>query len=66
VTHLISTLFPWRDAKDVFSLVLWLAGIGHFCVLIASFQVPARLRWKEDLQKLTSFTPKCFAATAPR
>jgi hypothetical protein len=58
VTHLISTLFPWRDAKDVFSLVLWLAGIGHFCVLIASFQVPARLRWKEDLQKLTSFNRK--------
>jgi hypothetical protein len=26
--------------------------------LIASFQVPARLGWKEDLQKLTSFNRK--------
>lgn len=40
------------------SLALWLAGAGHFCVLIASFQVPYRLRWKEDLAKLTSFNRK--------
>ena len=37
---------------------LWLAGIGHFCVLGASFQVPARLGWKEDLPKLTPFNRK--------
>jgi len=37
------------------SLALWLAGAGHFAVLIASFQVPYRLRWKEDLAKLTPF-----------
>ena len=40
------------------SLALWLAGIGHFVALIASFQVPHRLRWKEDLAKLTSFNRK--------
>ena len=40
------------------SVVLWLAGAGHFAVLIASFQVPYRLRWKEDLAKLTSFNRK--------
>jgi len=40
------------------SLALWLAGAGHFCVLIASFQVPYRLRWKDDLAKLTSFNRK--------
>ena len=40
------------------SLALWLAGAGHFCVLIASFQVPGRLGWKGDLAKLTSFNRK--------
>jgi hypothetical protein len=40
------------------SLALWLAGIGHFCILGASFQVPARLGWKEDLAKLTPFNRK--------
>ena len=40
------------------SLALWLAGAGHFCVLIASFQVPHRLRWREDLPKLTAFNRK--------
>jgi len=56
--NLIATLFALHSAEDAFSLALWLAGIGHFCVLIASFQVPARLGWKEDLQKLTSFNRK--------
>jgi hypothetical protein len=45
-------LQPWL------SLALWLAGIGHFCILGASFQVPGRLGWKEDLAKLTPFNRK--------
>lgn len=44
--------------EKLLSLVLWLAGLGHFCVLIASFQVPARLGWKTDLAKLTPFNRK--------
>ncbi len=40
------------------SMALWLAGLGHFCVLIASFQVPSRLGWKSDLAKLTPFNRK--------
>jgi len=56
--QLLSSLFPLHDLGDIFSLALWLAGIGHFCVLIASFQVPTRLHWKEDLRKLTSFNRK--------
>jgi len=40
------------------SLAVWLAGAGHFAVLIASFQVPYRLRWKEDLAHLTAFNRK--------
>ncbi|HKQ87003.1 MAG TPA: hypothetical protein VJS43_09550 [Candidatus Acidoferrales bacterium] len=46
------TVFEW------ISLALWLAGAGHFVVLIASFQVPYRLQWKKDLSKLTSFNRK--------
>ena len=29
-----------KDIPSLLSLALWLAGAGHFCVLIASFQVP--------------------------
>lgn len=42
----------------LFSLALWLAGLGHFCVLVAGLQVPARLGWKTDLAKLTPFNRK--------
>lgn len=41
-----------------FDLGLWLMGAGHFVILIASFQVPYRLRWKEDLQQLMLFNRK--------
>jgi len=42
----------------LFDLDLWLAGAGHFVILIASFQVPARLGWKESLKFLTPFNRK--------
>jgi hypothetical protein len=58
VLNFIATVFALDSAEEIFSTALWLAGIGHFCVLIASFQVPARLGWKEDLQELTSFNRK--------
>ncbi len=41
-----------------FDLMLWLAGAGHFVILAASFQVPIRLRWKEDLAQLMPFNRK--------
>jgi alginate O-acetyltransferase complex protein AlgI len=44
--------------EKVLSIALWLAGIGHFCVLIASVQVPRQLHWKTDLAKLESFNRK--------
>lgn len=47
-----------RNFEELLSLALWMAGAGHFCVLIASFQVPHRLHWKEDLAKLTAFNRK--------
>jgi alginate O-acetyltransferase complex protein AlgI len=45
-------------AAQFFNLDMWLAGLGHFVILFASFQVPARLRWKEDLAKLMPFNRK--------
>ncbi len=46
------------EPTELFSPALWAAGIGHFCVLAASFQVPARLGWKDDLKALTPFNRK--------
>jgi hypothetical protein len=45
-------------AERCFDLDLWLAGAGHFVILIASFQVPSRLRWKQDLAQLMPFNRK--------
>jgi hypothetical protein len=58
MTLMIATWLNLHSTRDVMSLALWLAGIGHFCVLIASFQVPSRLGWKDDLQKLAPFNRK--------
>src|SRR5204863_10011258 len=45
-------------AERFFDLDLWFAAAGHFAILAASFQVPYRLRWKEDLQQLMPFNRK--------
>jgi hypothetical protein len=45
-------------AERCFDLILWLAGAGHFLILVASFQVPSRLRWKQDLAQLMPFNRK--------
>jgi hypothetical protein len=44
--------------QHLLGIALWLAGAGHFIILIASFQVPYRLRWKEDLRSLAPFNRK--------
>jgi hypothetical protein len=41
-----------------FDLALWSAGARHFLILIASFQVPFRLGWKDDLRSLKPFNRK--------
>jgi alginate O-acetyltransferase complex protein AlgI len=46
------------STEQFFSFVLWLAGAGHFVILLASAQVPSRLRWKEDLAQLMQFNRK--------
>jgi hypothetical protein len=45
-------------AEHFFDMDLWLAGAGHFVILIASFQVPARLHWKQDLAQLMPLNRK--------
>jgi hypothetical protein len=45
-------------AERSFGYDLWLIGAAHFVILCASFQVPYRLRWKEDLQQLMPFNRK--------
>ncbi len=45
-------------AERFFDLDLWLAGASHFVILIASSQVPSRLRWKQDLAQLKPFNRK--------
>lgn len=41
-----------------FALDLWLAGVAHFLVLVASFQVPHQLHWKSDLKSLKPLNRK--------
>ena len=45
-------------AQRLFDYDLWLVGAAHFVILCASFQVPYRLHWKEDLQQLMPFNRK--------
>jgi len=44
--------------RRLFDIDLWFAGAGHFVILFASFQVPYRLGWKQDLQQLMPFNRK--------
>jgi hypothetical protein len=46
------------SAERLFDLILWLAGAGHFVILCASFQVPTRLHWKQDLAQLMPLNRK--------
>lgn len=44
--------------RHLFDIGLWLLGGLHFVILFASFQVPYRLGWKQDLQQLMPFNRK--------
>jgi hypothetical protein len=44
--------------QRLFDLDLWLVGAAHFLILFASFQVPVRLGWKQDLRQLMPFNRK--------
>jgi alginate O-acetyltransferase complex protein AlgI len=40
------------------SILVFMLGVAQFCILAASFQVPTRLRWKEELPRLSSLNHK--------
>jgi alginate O-acetyltransferase complex protein AlgI len=65
--NLIVPFYRWLHALIVqntfewyLSYALYAAAIGHLVILIASFQAPARLGWKDDIAKLTRFNQKIF------
>jgi alginate O-acetyltransferase complex protein AlgI len=40
------------------SMLIYVLGFAQFCILSASFQVPTRLRWKEELPRLSTLNQK--------
>ncbi len=46
--------------NDIVSGLLLIGGILQASVLLASIQVPKKLNWKRDLEKLSSFNKKVF------
>lgn len=46
------------STRDVAGIGLWIAAGLHLLILTASFQVPTRLKWKEELPLLSSFNRK--------
>jgi alginate O-acetyltransferase complex protein AlgI len=48
------------NPRDVLRAAVLLAGAGHALVLVASSQVPGRLRWKEEFGALRRFNRKIF------
>jgi alginate O-acetyltransferase complex protein AlgI len=64
---LILPFYRWLHAfiaqntlSSYLSYALYAAAIGHLLILIASFQAPSRLGWKQDIAKLTRFNQKIF------
>lgn len=58
VTPMMQTIANTLHAHFGLSLFLLIAGSLHFLVLAASFQVPTRLNWKEELPRLSPFNRK--------
>jgi alginate O-acetyltransferase complex protein AlgI len=56
----ISTLLHARSFDWYLHAALWLGSIAHFCILGASFQVPQKLKWREDFASLSRFNRKIF------
>lgn len=54
----VAQLPQLQSPQTFFATMLWLAGYGHFLVLVASFQVPHRLDWGEELQRLRPLNRK--------
>lgn len=55
---LLESFPPMADAPAFLAWLLRCAGWGHFLVLVASFQVPHRLGWREELPRLRPLNRK--------
>ena len=53
-----SRAMTYSLAQRLLDIDLWVVGAAHFLILFASFQVPYRLEWKQDLQHLMPFNRK--------
>lgn len=58
VLDVLESLPFLQSPQACLSTLLWLAGWGHFLVLAASFQVPTRLGWHEELHRLRPLNRK--------
>jgi hypothetical protein len=56
-SSLVSHSLSWY-----FDRGLWVVGVAHFLVLVASFQVPTKLKWREELPRLSPFNRKLMYA----
>ncbi len=61
----IVPLFAWlhaaltsHDLKWYIATALWCAATGNFCTMLAGIQVPSRMNWKEEFQRLGGFNRK--------
>ncbi len=45
---------------EVLKWAILACGLGHFLVLVATFQVPKKLNWHEEFSKLSRFNKKIF------
>jgi hypothetical protein len=56
--ELLAGVLTSQPLKWWLGALLLLVGLAHFLVPIASFQVPTRLRWREELVHLSAFNRK--------
>ena len=58
--HWLHVLIARNPPEWYFSHAIYAAALGHLVVLIASFQAPVRLGWRQDIPKLSRFNQKIF------
>ena len=58
LVEILKALPPLQSTTLFWNFLLTFAAYGHFLVLVASFQVPYRLNWGEELQRLRPLNRK--------
>ena len=60
LSRIIADFAVGVSVADVFKYGLLFGGLAHFLVLCASVQVPGKLGWREEFNKLSSLNRKVF------